>query len=129
MRRPNLRIIDIQERKDSQLRGPINSFNKIIKENFPNLKKKRPMNIQEAYRTPNRLDQKRNSSCHIVVKTPNAQNKERMLKAVRGKSQITYKGSPIRIKPDFSPEIMKARRSWAGVIQSLKEHKCQPQLL
>jgi hypothetical protein len=28
--------------------------------------------IQEAYRTPNRLGQKRNSSHHIIIKTPNA---------------------------------------------------------
>jgi hypothetical protein len=44
-----------------------------------------PMNIQEAYRTLNRLDQKRNSTHHIIIKTPNAQNKERILKAVRKK--------------------------------------------
>jgi hypothetical protein len=44
-----------------------------------------PINIQETYRTPNRLDQKRNSSHHIIMKTPNAQNKERNLKAVRKK--------------------------------------------
>jgi hypothetical protein len=43
------------------------------------------MNIQEAYRTPNSLDQRRNSSCHIIEKTPNAENKERLLKAVREK--------------------------------------------
>jgi hypothetical protein len=61
-----------------------------------------PINIQEAYRTPNRLDQKRNSSCHIIVKTPNAQ---RILKAVRGKGQLTYKGRPIRITPDFSQTL------------------------
>ena len=76
MRRPNLRIIGIEESKDFQLKGPVNIFNKIIEENFPNLKKEMPMNIQEAYRTPNRLDQKRNSSHHILVKPPNAQNKE-----------------------------------------------------
>ena len=39
MIRPNLRIIGIEERKDSQLKGQINIFNKIIEENFPNLKK------------------------------------------------------------------------------------------
>jgi hypothetical protein len=39
MRRPNLRIIGIEESKDSQLKGPINIFNKIIEENVPNLKK------------------------------------------------------------------------------------------
>jgi hypothetical protein len=42
-----------------------------MEENFPNLKKEMPMNIQEAYRTPNWLDQKRNSFCHIIIKTPN----------------------------------------------------------
>jgi hypothetical protein len=41
-----------------------------------------PMNIQEAYRTPNRLDQKRNSSRHIIIRTTNALNKDRILKAV-----------------------------------------------
>jgi hypothetical protein len=38
MRRPNLRIIAIEEREESQLKGPVNIFNKIIEENFPNLK-------------------------------------------------------------------------------------------
>jgi hypothetical protein len=43
MRRPNLTIIGIEENKDSQLKGPVNIFNKIIEENFPNLKKGMPM--------------------------------------------------------------------------------------
>ena len=51
--------------------------------------------------TPNRLDQKRNSSRHIIIKTPNAQNKERISKEVREKGQVIYKGSLIRITPDF----------------------------
>ena len=72
MRRQNLRIIGIEETEYSQLKGPVNIFNKIIEENFPNLKKEMPINIQEAYRTPNRLDQKRNSSQHIIIRTTNA---------------------------------------------------------
>jgi hypothetical protein len=68
-----------------------------------------PMNMQEAYSTPNRLDQKRNSSQHIIIRTTNALNKDRILKTVRGKGQVTYKGGPIRITLDFSPETMKAR--------------------
>jgi hypothetical protein len=103
------------------------SSKKIIEENFPNLKKEMLMNIQ-AYRTPNRLDQKRNFSQHIIIRT-NAPNKDRILKAVREKDQVIYKGRPIRIAPDFSPETMKARRSWIDVIQTLREHKCQPRLL
>ena len=50
--RPNLMIIGIEESKDLHLKGPVNIFNKIIEENFPNLEKEMPMNIQEAYRTP-----------------------------------------------------------------------------
>ena len=80
------------------------------------------MNRQEAYRTPNRLDQKRNSSQHIIIRT-NALNKDRILKRVREKGQVTYERRIIRITPDFSPETMKARRFWADVIQTLREHK------
>jgi hypothetical protein len=112
-----------------QLKGPENIFNKIIEENFPNLNKEIPMNIQRAYRTPSRLDRKRNSSRHIIIRTTNALNKDRILKAVREKGQVTYKGRPISIRPDFSTETMKARRAWADVIQTLREHKCQPRLL
>jgi hypothetical protein len=83
------------------------------------------MNIQEGYRTPNRLDQKSNSSHRTVVKTPNALNKQRILTVVREKGQVTYKGRPIRI----TPETLKPRRSWVDVIQTLREHKCQPRLL
>jgi hypothetical protein len=39
MRRLNLRIIGIDEKENFQLKGPVNIFNKIIEENFPNLKR------------------------------------------------------------------------------------------
>jgi hypothetical protein len=52
-----------------QLKGPANIFNRIIEENFPNVRKEMPMNIKEAYRTPNRLNQKRNSSRQIIIRT------------------------------------------------------------
>jgi hypothetical protein len=44
IRRPNLRIIDIDENEDFQIKGTVNIFNKIIEENFPNLKKEMLMN-------------------------------------------------------------------------------------
>ena len=78
MSTPNLQIVGVDENEDFQLKGPANIFNKIIEENFPNLKKEMPMNIQEAYRTPNRLDQKRNSSRRIIIRTSNALNKDRI---------------------------------------------------
>jgi hypothetical protein len=39
MRKSNLWIIGMEESEDSQLKGPVNIFNKIIEENFPNLKR------------------------------------------------------------------------------------------
>ena len=129
MRRINQRIIGVDENEDFQLKVPANIFNKIIEGNFPNLKKDMSMNMKEVYRTPNRLDQKRNSSRHIIIRRTNEVNKDRILKAVREKGQVTYKGKPIRITPDFSPEIMEARRSWTDVIQTLREQKWKPKLL
>jgi archaeosine-15-forming tRNA-guanine transglycosylase len=39
MKRPNLRIIGVDENEDFQLKGPANIFNKIIEESFPNIKR------------------------------------------------------------------------------------------
>ena len=129
MRKPNIRLTGIEEDKKYQLRGTANIFNKILEEQFPTFKNEMTMSIKEAFRTPNRLDQKRNASRHIIVKTPSAQSKERILKAVREKGHVTYKGRPIRITPDFSTETMKARRSQTDIMQTLRKHKCQPKLL
>jgi hypothetical protein len=50
-------------------------LNRIIVENFPNLEKEKVTQVQEAYRTPNHQDQKRNISRHIIIKTLSTQNK------------------------------------------------------
>ena len=63
------------------------------------------MNIQEAHRTPNRLNQKRNSSCYIVVKPPNALNKEKILKVVREKRQVTYKADLSELQPTSNQRL------------------------
>jgi chromosome segregation ATPase len=60
-RRLNLWIIGVDENEDFELKGPANIFNKNYTRKLPK-PKEMPMNIQEAYRTPNILDQKRNSS-------------------------------------------------------------------
>jgi hypothetical protein len=86
------------------------------------------INVQEAYRTANKWGQKRKFSCNIIIKMLNTQSKERILKAARERGQVTYKGRPIRITPYFSTETMKARRAWSEVMQTVREHKCQPRL-
>jgi hypothetical protein len=48
MRKLNLSIVGIEESEDSQLKGPGNIFNKIIEENFHNLKKEMPRSLQNS---------------------------------------------------------------------------------
>jgi hypothetical protein len=59
IKRPNLRIMGIEEGEEVQAKEIHNIFNKIIIENFPNLEKAMPIQVLEAHRTPNRLDQNR----------------------------------------------------------------------
>jgi hypothetical protein len=49
------------------------------------------------------------------LKTTSTENRQRILKAVREKNQITYKGKPIKITADFSMETLKARRTWSKI--------------
>jgi hypothetical protein len=56
MKRLNLRTIGIKENEEFPLQGPENILNKSLEEKFPNLKKEMHINIQEAYKTPIRLD-------------------------------------------------------------------------
>ena len=57
------------------------------------------------------------------------QTKEQILKAARGKQQITHKGIPIRITADLSIETLQARREWQAILKVMKENNLQPRLL
>jgi esterase/lipase len=56
IKKPNLIIMGIEEGENVETKGAHKIFNKIITENFPNLEKTMPIQVQEASRTPNRLD-------------------------------------------------------------------------
>ena len=66
------------------------------------------MQVQEAQRVPNKMDVKRPTPRHIIIKRPKV--KERILKAARENQLPTYRGVPIRLSADFSKETLKARR-------------------
>ena len=115
MKSPNLKIIGIEQGKDAQIKCDQNIFDKIIDEKFLNLKKDMRMKLQEAYRTPNRLD-KRNSPFHRIIKIPHIKIKEEILRTGKDKSQVTYKGRPGRIIPDFSMETLKVKKSSIDIL-------------
>jgi vancomycin resistance protein YoaR len=110
IKRPNMRIMGIKE-EEVQAKGMRNISNEIITENFPNLEKDIPIQMQEASRTPNRPDQNRTTPRHIIIKTTSSETKEKILNAVRKKKQQTYKVKPMKITADFSTETLKARRA------------------
>jgi chromosome segregation ATPase len=127
IKRPNLRIMGIEEGEEVQAKEIHNIFNKTITENFSNLEKAMTNKVQEASRTP---DLTKTELLHDILSLKQqAQNRERILKTVREKKQIIYQGKPIKITADFSMETLKARRAWSEVFQALKEDNCNLRIL
>ena len=87
-------------------------FEKIMKENFPNVVTETDMQVQEAQRVSNKMDAKTLTSRHFIIKMPKVKDKERILKAAREKKLVIYRGVPIRLLADFSKETWQARRVW-----------------
>ena len=92
-----------------------------MKENFPNLGKEIDMEVQEAQRVPNKMDAKRPTPRHIIIKMPKVKDKERILKTAREKKLVTYKGVPIRLSADFSKETLQAIRDWQEIFSHEKQ--------
>ena len=102
---------------------------KIIVENFLIMEKKIANQVQEAQRAPYRINPRRNTPRHILIKLAKTKHKERMLKAAREKQQVTYRGNPICLTADLSAETLQARRGWQDIFKVLKGKTPQPRLL
>ena len=85
--------------------------------------------VQETQRVPNRINPRKNTPRHILIKLTKIKDKELILKAARGKQQITHKGILIRITAHLSIQTLQARREWQGILQVIKEKNLQPRLL
>ena len=106
-----------------------NLFEKIVKENFPNLAKETDFQeVQEAQRVAKKLDLRGNTPRHIIITLATIKDKERILKAARGTGRVTYKGVPISLSADFSKETLQARRGWKEVFQVMKGKDLHPRL-
>ena len=101
-------------------------FDKVIKENFPNLAKEIDFQeVQEAQRVPKKWDPRKHTPRHIKITLPKIKE-ERILEAAREKETVTYKGVPIRRSADFSKETLQARRGWKEVFQVMKGKDLHP---
>ena len=114
---PNIRIIGVPEEEDKKKRHE-QILEEIIVENFHKMGKAIATQVQETQRVPNRINPRRNTPRHILIKLMKIKHKEQLLKATREKQQITHKGIPIRITADLSIETLPARREWQDILKS-----------
>ena len=124
----NIRIIGVQEEEDKK-KDHEKILEERIVENFPKMGKEIITEVQETQRVPNRINPRRNTPRHILIKLTKIKHKEQILRATREKQQITHKGIPIRITADLSIETLQARREWQDILKVMKENNLQPRLL
>ena len=103
-------------RRREKKKGDEKSFEDIIVDNFPNMEKEIVNQVQEAQRGyPYRINARRNTPRHILIKLTKTKHKEIILEAARKKQQITHKGNPIYLTADLSAETLQARREWQDI--------------
>ena len=79
----NVQIIRVPE--EEREKGPEKKFEGIIAENFPKMGKETFTQVQEAKRVPYKINPRRNTPRHILIKLTNIKDKEKLLKATREK--------------------------------------------
>ena len=89
----NIRIIGVPEEEEKE-KGSEKIFEEIIVENFPNMGKEIVTQVREAQRVPYRINPRKNTTRHMLIKLTKIKFKEKLLKAAREKQKITYKESP-----------------------------------
>lgn len=126
-RSSNISLIGIPE-KDNENRAE-EIIREIIEENFPELKKDSNLAIVSACRVPSKIDEKRLTPRHILVKFWNYNDKEKIINASRGKKEITDGRIRIRLTADLSLDTLDARSQWGNIIKVLQAKDFKPRIL
>ena len=93
IKRTNTGIIGVPEEEEKK-KGYEKIFEEIIVENFSSMEKEIVNQVQEAQRVPYRVNPRRNTPRHMLIKLTKTKHKERILRAAREKQQVTYKETP-----------------------------------
>ena len=94
-------------------------FEEIIVENFPKMRREIITQVQETQRVPNRINPRRNTPRHIVIKLTKIKHKEQILKAAR-ENDITYRKTAAQLMADFSSEATEGNRQWNNTFKVMK---------
>ena len=89
----NICVIGVPEGEERE-KGPEKIFEEIINENFPNMGKEIVNQVQETQRIPGRINPRRNTPRHIVIKLMKTKDKQTEMKnTLKGiNSRITEAG-------------------------------------
>ena len=82
IKRTNIQIIEVPEEEEKK-KGYEKIFDDIIVENLSNMEKEIVSEVQEAQRVPYRINPRKNTLRHILIKLTKNKHKERILKAAR----------------------------------------------
>ena len=85
--------------------------------------------VQEAERVPGRINPRKSTLRHTVIKPTKIKDRDKILKGTREKGQIIYKETPIRLSDDFATETPQARREWHDIFKVIKGKNLQPRKL
>ena len=80
----NICITGVPEGEERE-KGPEKILEEIIVENFPDMGKEIATQVQETQRVPGRINPRRNTPRHTVIKLTKIKEKEKLLKATREK--------------------------------------------
>ena len=100
------------------MKGTESILKAVMAENIPNLGREMDIQIHETQKTPNRLNLNRATVRPIQIKLSKSKT---ILRAVRKKREVIYRGAPIRPLADFSTETFQTRRECNDILKILKE--------
>ena len=83
LRKLNTPTFALQGVPEGEEKEPETIFKEIIAENFPNMGKEIVNQDQEVERVPGRINPRRNTPKHIVIKLTKIKDKDKILKATR----------------------------------------------
>ena len=90
-------------------------------ENFPYKGRETGIQIQEIDRSPYKINKNPSTSRHVIVKLANSKDKEKILKAAREKTSLTFMGRNIRLTADLVTETRQAQKGWQDIFRVLNE--------
>ena len=109
----NIRIIGVPEEKEKK-KGSEKISEEIIVENFPNMGKEIVTQVQEAQRVPYRINPRRNTPRHILLRLTKIKFKEKNIKSSKGKAKNNIQRNPHKVISRFFSRNSACQKGLAG---------------